>query len=161
MPIATIYPSPSPVAPTSTAGGDLNWRRIVPGTIRSVLQGERPFVRSDGTTKRNYIYVQDAVRGYLTLAQKLHQPNVCGQAFNFGTQAATTALDMIQTIISLSPYPHLQPIIRNEAQNEIQEQDLSSQKAKEILCWQPHYPLQAGLRQTLSWYERYLATHPV
>ena len=140
-------------------GGDLNWRRIVPGTIRSVLRGKRPIVRSDGTAKRNYIYVQDAVRGYLTLAQNLHRPDVCGQAFNFGTQTATTALDMIQTIISLSSDPHLKPIIRNEAENEIQEQNLSSRKANQILGWQPRHSLQDGLRQTLSWYERYLATH--
>ncbi len=138
-------------------GGDLNWRRIVPGTIRSVLQGERPVVRSDGTAKRNYIFVQDAVRGYLTLGQNLHRSDVCGQAFNFGVEAATTALDMIYTIISLSPWPHLQPIILNEAQNEIQEQDLCSRKAQEILNWQPRYSLENGLRQTISWYEHYLA----
>lgn len=140
-------------------GGDLNWRRIVPGTIRSTLQGERPIVRSDGTAKRNYIYVQDAVRGYLTLAQNLHRPDVCGEAFNFGVEAATTVLDMIHTIIRLSPQSHLQPIILNEAQNEVQEQHLCSRKARQILDWQTRYSLEDGLRETISWYERYLATH--
>ena len=140
-------------------GGDLNWRRIVPGTTRSVLQGERPIVRSDGTAKRNYIYVQDAVRGILSLGQNLPRPDVRGQAFNFGAASATTALDMIQTIITLSPHPHLQPTILNEAENEIQEQHLNSCKAKKLLDWQPRYSLADGLRQTLSWYERYLATH--
>jgi CDP-glucose 4,6-dehydratase len=138
-------------------GGDLNWRRIVPGTIRSVLRGERPVVRSDGTAKRNYIFVQDAVRGYLTLGQNLHRPDVCGEAFNFGVEAATTALDMIQTIISLSPRPYLQPIVLNEAQNEIQEQHLCSRKARKTLDWQPRYSLENGLHETISWYKRYLA----
>jgi CDP-glucose 4,6-dehydratase len=137
-------------------GGDLNWKRIVPGTIRSVLQGERPIVRSDGQAKRNYIYVRDAVRGCLTLAQKMTRPQVCGEAFNFGSESATTALDMIQTIVNLSHKPQLAPVILNEAQNEIQEQNLSSEKAKHILNWQPKYTLREGLQETMTWYQDYL-----
>lgn len=137
-------------------GGDLNWNRIVPGTIRSVLRGERPIVRSDGSHKRNYIYIQDTVRGYLMIAEKMAEPAVRGEAFNFGVDHPTTALDMIQTIIKLSDYPHLEPIILNEAQNEIQEQHLCSEKARRILGWEPQYSLEKGLTETMAWYRGYL-----
>ena len=137
-------------------GGDLNWRRIVPGTIRSVLEGERPVVRSDGLAKRNYIYVRDAVDGYLTLAEQIHHPDIRGEAFNFGSQTATTALDMIEAIVDLSTNSHLTPIILNEAKNEIQEQNLSSEKANQLLNWQAQHSLKQGLQETIAWYETYL-----
>ncbi|MFM7594264.1 MAG: NAD-dependent epimerase/dehydratase family protein [Isosphaeraceae bacterium] len=52
-------------------GGDLNWNRIVPGTIRSILRGERPVIRSDGKFIRDYFYVEDGAHAYMTLAEQL------------------------------------------------------------------------------------------
>ncbi len=112
-----------PVAVTRCAnlygGGDLNWNRIVPSTVRSVLRGERPILRSDGTMKRDYLFIKDVVQGYLTLAENLHRPDVRGEAFNFGADNPITVLEMVQTIIRLSAQPTLQPIIRNEARNKL------------------------------------------
>jgi CDP-glucose 4,6-dehydratase len=149
-----------PVAVTRCAnlygGGDLNWNRIVPGTIRSVLRGERPIVRSDGTLKRDYIFIKDVVRGYLMVAQSLSRPDVQGEAFNFGVDNPTTALEMINTIIQLSDHPHLEAIILNEAENEIQEQYLSSEKSGRVLGWEPQHTLKSGLRETMAWYRDFL-----
>lgn len=149
-----------PVAVTRCAnlygGGDLNWNRIVPGTIRDVLQGQAPVIRSDGRSKRDYVYVQDVVRGYLLLAQQLDRPEVQGEAFNFGAETAVSALDMVQTIIRLSDHPQLEPIIRNNAPNEIQDQYLSSDKVGQMLGWEPQYSLEAGLRETMVWYRDFL-----
>ncbi|MCI0577608.1 MAG: GDP-mannose 4,6-dehydratase [Chloroflexi bacterium] len=133
-------------------GGDLNWNRIVPGTVRSVLRGERPVVRSDGTFKRDYLYVQDAVNGYLLLGERLADPAVCGQSFNFGLDRPATALEVVQTIIALSDYPDLEPVILNEAHNEIRDQYLASEKAHRFLGWQPDYTLEQGLEETMDWY---------
>ena len=138
-------------------GGDLNWSRIVPGTIRSLLRGERPIVRSDGTFKRDYMYVLDAVYAYMLTAESLDNPQVVGQAFNFGLDNPIEALDLIKTIIQLSDHPHLEPIIRNEATNEIRDQYLASDKAARILGWQPRYSTEQGLREAMDWYERFFA----
>ncbi|MEW5988364.1 MAG: GDP-mannose 4,6-dehydratase [Chloroflexota bacterium] len=150
-----------PVAVTRCAnlygGGDLNWNRIVPGTIRSVLRGERPLIRSDGTFKRDYLFVQDAVEGYLVTAERLVDPAVRGQAFNFGLARPFTALEVVQTIIGLSDYPDLEPIILNEVKNEIQEQYLASDKAARVLGWRPRYTLAEGLAQAMNWYQEFLA----
>lgn len=149
-----------PVAVTRCAnlygGGDLNWNRIVPGTIRSVLRGERPIVRSDGTLKRDYIFIKDVVRGYLMVAQNLSRPDVRGEAFNFGVDNPTTALEMVNTIIQLSDHPHLEAVILNEAENEIQEQYLSSEKSGRVLGWEPQHTLKSGLRETMAWYRDFL-----
>ena len=149
-----------PVAVTRCAnmygGGDLNWSRIFPGTIRSVLRGERPIVRSDGTMVRDYLYVRDAVNAYLLLAEQLDRAEVRGQAFNFGMDHPESVLDIVQTIISISDYPDLEPVVLGQAANEIQAQYLSSDKAQEILGWQPAYSLKEGLRETMAWYRDFL-----
>ncbi len=137
-------------------GGDLNWNRILPGTIRSVLRGERPVIRSDGTFKRDYLYVKDAVRGYLMAAQSLTGPAMAGETFNFGLGQPTTALEVVNTIISVSDHDELQPIILNEVENEIQDQYLCSDKAGRILGWEPQFSLEEGLAETMAWYRAFL-----
>lgn len=137
-------------------GGDLNWNRILPGTIRSVLQGERPIIRSDGTFKRDYLYVKDAVRGYMMLAGCFDQPQMYGQAFNFGLGRPVSALDVVQTIINVSDHPQLTPVILNEVKNEIQDQYICSDKAGELLGWESQYSLEDGLAETMAWYRQFL-----
>lgn len=149
-----------PVAITRCAnlygGGDLNWNRIVPGTIRSVLRNEPPIVRSDGTPVRDYLYVKDAVRAYLQLAESLDRPEVQGEAFNFGTNRPVTVLEMVRAIIEAAGSPGLEPVILGTASNEIQQQFLDSTKAREVLGWRPRYDLEQGLRETVAWYRDFL-----
>ena len=138
-------------------GGDLNWDRIVPGTMRSVLRGEPPVIRSDGSPVRDYLYVDDIVEGYLRLAERLDDASLHGQAFNFGMDDPKTALDMVERIIAISDYPGLKPVILSHASHEIQKQYLASEKARRVLGWQPRHALDEGLRRTLAWYRAYLA----
>lgn len=138
-------------------GGDLNWNRIVPGTMRSVIRGERPVIRSDGTFRRDYLFVDDAVNGYMAVAQQLHESKIQGQAFNFGMDQPTTALEIVETILSIAGYQDLEPIILNQAQNEIPDQYLSSEKAHRLLEWYPQHTLRAGLQKTFGWYRRFLS----
>jgi len=138
-------------------GGDRSWDRIVPGTIRSVLRGEPPLIRSDGTLLRDYLYIDDIIEGYLRLAEHLDDPALHGQAFNFGMDDPKSALEMVETIIALSDHPHLKPIILNQAPHEIQKQYLSSEKGRRLLGWQPRFTLEEGLRRTIAWYREYLA----
>lgn len=137
-------------------GGDLNWNRIVPGTMRSVLRGERPVIRSDGSPRRDYIFVLDTVDAYMTLAENMVDGAYTGEAFNFGLDNPLTASEMVQQIIAISPYPDLEPLILNEASNEILDQYLDSTKARTELGWQAKYSLQGGLQATMQWYADYL-----
>ncbi len=150
-----------PVAVTRFAnlygGGDLNWNRLVPGTIRSLIRGERPIVRSDGTLLRDYLYVQDASRGYMMLSEFLDKHEVRGEAFNFGMDAPKSVLDMIRAIITVFGRPDLEPVVLANAPNEIQAQYLDSSKARRLLAWSPCYSLEEGLRETVNWYRDFLS----
>jgi CDP-glucose 4,6-dehydratase len=137
-------------------GGDLSWNRLIPGTIRNVLSGQRPVIRSDGTFRRDYLYVADAVLGYLTLAEVLDKSDIRGEAFNFGSGNPVSALEVVQTIVSSSGRIELEPIILNEVKNEIQEEYLCPDKAKKVIGWQPEYTLENGIRETMTWYKSYL-----
>jgi CDP-glucose 4,6-dehydratase len=138
-------------------GGDLNWSRIVPETIRAFLNGVRPLIRSDGTFLRDYIYVKDVSRAYLRLAERLDDPQVRGEAFNFSPEQAVSVLDLVARIQRLMHCEHLTPDIRNTAQGEIHSQYLDASKAATVLGWEPTYSLDAGLAETIIWYVDYLA----
>ncbi len=138
-------------------GGDLNWSRIVPGTIRSFLQCEPPVIRSDGTYVRDYIYVKDVVRAYMVLAEKLDDSKVQGQAFNFSPEGAVTVLELVSLLQRLMHCEHLQPIVRNEAEDEIHSQYLNAKKAHQTLGWKPQYTLETGLTETIEWYRDFLS----
>lgn len=133
-------------------GGDLNFNRIVPGTIRSILNNERPIVRSDGTLIRDYFYIEDAVEAYLLLAEKMEELNIQGEAFNFSNEIQVTVLELVKKVIKLMG-SNLKPKILNEATNEIEHQYLSAKKAREILAWKPKYTLEEGLKKTIEWYK--------
>ncbi len=136
-------------------GGDLNWNRIVPGTIRSVLRGEAPEIRSDGSYVRDYFYVKDGALAYLHLAEVMAQrPEVCGQAFNFSTELQVTVLEIVRLILRLMGSP-LQPHVLGQAANEIKHQYLSAARARAVLGWSPRYGLEEALRETIAWYGDY------
>jgi len=138
-------------------GGDLNWNRVVPGTIRSVLRGERPIIRSDGQYVRDYFYVEDATAAYMLLAERMaERAELRGEAFNFSNEAPVTVLELVQRILRLMGSP-LEPSVRNEASNEIREQYLGAAKGRQALGWQPLYSLDEGLQRTIAWYEEFLA----
>lgn len=133
-------------------GGDLNFNRIVPGTIRSVLRGERPIIRSDGSYVRDYFYVKDGAAAYLHLAQCMaERPEVLGEAFNFSTEVQVTVLDLVDLVLRQMGST-LRPDVRNEASHEIKHQYLSAAKARSLLGWRPRYEMEAALAETIQWY---------
>jgi len=141
-------------------GGDLNWSRIVPGTIRAFLKSEAPEIRSDGTYVRDYINIADVVDAYLAIGEALDRPDVAGEAFNFASGAQVSVLEMVKAIAKLIGGRLPEPRILNVAKNEIREQRLSTEKAKRVLGWKSRVSLDDGLRSTIEWYRSYLGAKP-
>ena len=136
-------------------GGDLNWNRIVPGTIRSVVRDERPVIRSDGNYVRDYFYVEDGAAAYMLVAERLaSSPELAGEAFNFSNEIQITTLQLVERILSVMG-SNLKPDIRDEVTGEIYRQHLSAAKAREILGWAPLFDLSRGLASTVNWYQEF------
>jgi CDP-glucose 4,6-dehydratase len=138
--------------------GDLNLSRIVPGTISSVLRGERPIIRSDGSPMRDYVYVRDIAAAYMTLAEHMDGKDIHGQAFNFGTDEPLSVLELTRTILRVAGREDLEPIVLNESHGEILHQYLSSERAKNVLKWRLEIPMAQRLAETVQWYRDYFSS---
>ena len=132
--------------------GDVNFNRIVPETMRALLRDEPPPIRSDGTFIRDYLHVADAASAYLTVAERLNEPGVTGEAFNFSAERPVSVLELVQLMIRISGKTHLQPLILRTATGEIREQYLSCAKARAVLGWSPQVTLEDGLARAYHWY---------
>ena len=136
--------------------GDLNWSRIVPGTIRATLENKPVVLRSDGTNIRDYVYVDDVVTAYMKLAEHTPEDKVRGEAFNFSPESRVNVLEIVKATLEVMGRSDLQPVIMAQSKSEIQDQYLDSSKARSLLDWQPGFSLQAGLQRTVPWYENLL-----
>ena len=137
-------------------GGDLNFNRLIPGTVRSVLRGESPVIRSDGHYIRDYFYVRDAVESYLTLAERLPEEGLVGEAFNFGNETPLSVLEVVDRVLEFMNAETLEPTILGQASHEIRAQYLDCAKARERLDWSPSWSFEDALAETVPWYERWL-----
>ncbi len=138
-------------------GGDLNFNRLIPGTIRSALNGERPIIRSDGKFVRDYFYVNDAVSAYLQLAERLPSEEFSGEAFNFGTETPMSVVEVVEMVLRLCDRTDLEPVILNEAANEIEKQYLDCGKARKMLGWKAEHTMEEALAETINWYRGWLS----
>ena len=137
-------------------GGDLNWTRIVPGSIRLVLEGKAPVLRSDGSFTRDYLFVEDVVDAYMKLAEQVDRDGIRGESFNFSPERQMTVLEIVQELLIALGRPELKPVIQDIAKAEIRDQYLDASKAKRILGWSTSTPLQEGLQRTVAWYQGFL-----
>jgi CDP-glucose 4,6-dehydratase len=138
-------------------GGDLNWNRIVPGTIRSIVRGERPVIRSDGQYVRDYFYIEDGAAAYMLLAERLaSDPALRGQAFNFSNESQISVVELVQLILRKMD-SGLAPEILNQPLNEIRHQFLSAERAHRVLQWHPQFTLEDGLERTIQWYRNFFS----
>lgn len=133
-------------------GGDLNFNRIIPQSIQSILNKEAPVIRSDGSFIRDYFYIEDAVDAYINLAEKVVDLKLGGQAFNFSNEIQLTVLELVNKILKIMG-SDLKPIILNQGSNEITHQYLSAKKARILLGWSPKYTIDEGLSKTIEWYK--------
>jgi CDP-glucose 4,6-dehydratase len=137
--------------------GDLNWSRIVPGTIRSLLRGEQPVLRSDGSFVRDYLHVDDVVDAYLVLGAALRERSVAvGEGWNFSDESPRTVMEIYEAVCVAAGAPGTTPHILDHAPGEIHDQWLSAEKARTALGWKAGVDLAAGLDRTVEWYRAFL-----
>ncbi len=139
-------------------GGDLNWSRLLPNTIRRLLNNDRPRVRmpAQGSFMRDFLYVKDAVNAYIAMFEGLARPEVHGEAFNFAMGGTWTVLEVVEKIQRIMHCEDIEPLIENQSHGEIWHQQVSAEKAKKVLGWTPRYSFDEGLAETVEWYLEFL-----
>ncbi|MBX9669575.1 MAG: GDP-mannose 4,6-dehydratase [Candidatus Obscuribacterales bacterium] len=139
-------------------GGDINWSRIVPGTIRSLLEGAPPIIRSDGTLVRDYIYVEDAADAAILVGEALMRDDtINGEAFNISNDSPMSVIQVVDAIRDVMGISDLTAVIENTARGEIKEQFLSSQHLRDKLNWEPKIGFRKGLEHAVDWYRSWHA----
>jgi CDP-glucose 4,6-dehydratase len=156
---AITYDLPTAIARCGNiyGGGDLNWSRIIPGTFRSILRGEQPVLRSDGTFLRDYLHVDDVVEAYLLLAESLVDSSIHGSGFNFSDESPLSVMEIYRACCEVAGVPDLEPRILGQARNEIKDQFLDSTRARTSLGWSARTKLHDGLLKTFDWYREILS----
>lgn len=132
--------------------GDLHFSRIIPDAIGSMIKNRQLLIRSDGQFTRDYIYIEDVVRGYILLAERMEELNLYGEAFNFSNERPISVLELVQIIYKICDREPNYKIL-NKTKYEIRNQYLSANKAREVLSWRPKYNLEQGLERTIEWYK--------
>jgi CDP-glucose 4,6-dehydratase len=133
-------------------GGDLNWSRVVPGTVRSLLRGERPVVRSDGSPVRDWFYVEDGAAATLHLAARLLEDrSLHGQAWNLSAEAPLSVSALVAQITAQMGL-EVEPVIQGQGRGEIQSQRLDAAKARRRLGWAPRFSMAEGIDRSVAWY---------
>jgi CDP-glucose 4,6-dehydratase len=138
-------------------GGDLHFNRIIPGTIKSIIENKNPIIRSNGLFVRDYIYVKDVCDAYITLAECMEDQSIMGQCFNFSTDEPFDVIQIVTLILDVMNCKTLKPIIKNHVCNEIPEQHLCSEKAKKVLRWKAKHGVRVGLQETALWYKTFFS----
>lgn len=138
--------------------GDNNFNRLVPGTIQRLVLGEPPVIRrpASGVFKRDFLYIKDIVNAYMYMLYHIGDPDVVGNAFNFGTGIATDIETVVNKIKAIMKCENIPSIVQESDVSEILAQQLDAGKALERLGWKAEYSLDAGLTETIEWYKKVL-----
>ncbi|MCR4340694.1 MAG: NAD-dependent epimerase/dehydratase family protein, partial [Gemmatimonadaceae bacterium] len=139
-------------------GRDLNWSRLIPGAVRSLLRGEAPLLRSDGTLTRDYVYIDDMVNAYLLLASRAHDPEIRGEMFHFATGESTSTLQIVHYLAEIVGRADLTPIPGGKSAGERVNQERSTDRERDILDWTSRVQIRDGLASTVAWYRNYFQT---
>ena len=134
--------------------GDVNWDRIIPGTIKSLINNKKPILRSNGRFLRDYLFIDDVVNGYIMLGKAMQNKKVKGIAINFGSGKPITVLNLVKQMLKINNNNSKFYIIKNKVKNEIKDQYSGYQLAKETIHWKPKISLEEGLVKTFSWYKK-------
>lgn len=153
---AATYDMPIAAARTANIFGpaDPHLDHIIPGTMLSLLKGERPVIRSDGSPSKGYLHVKDIVESYVLLGERAAEPDVRGRAFNFHPDEPISVLDLVNLILKVADRPDLAPLVTAESKNR-EHVWLANERAKRVLGWQQQVPLEDGLRETYLWFREH------
>ena len=135
--------------------GDFNLKRLIPEVILSTLKKKNFVIRSNGKSTRDYVYVEDVVRAYILLMNKLLSSPVKLRTYNVSSNFNYSVKDVVSIVLKFMNAKNLNPIIMNNSKQEINFQRLNYSKIIKELKWKPKIKIQEGIIDTINWYKKY------
>lgn len=135
--------------------GDLNFSRLVPGSLRAALAGEPPLIRSDGTPTRDIVALPDVVDALLALAGALHDRAFAGRAYNIASGRSLSVLAITRLVLAAAGRADIEPTVLGESPGEVHHKDIDITAAARDLAWAPSRSLPERLAETAAWYREH------
>lgn len=129
--------------------GDDNMSRIVPSAVNCLVNNKTLVLNDEGTFVRDFLYIDDAVDGYVKVGELLQEKNLAGEVFNFSCDKPITGIELAQMINKIT-CGRLKIEKSKILRCEIKKQYLSSEKARKVLNWKPKTTIEEGLRRTIN-----------
>lgn len=120
---------------------------VIPIFLRKALNGEPITIQGDGSQYRNYVYVEDMARAHVLALSPVAE----NQTYNLEGKQRISIRDIAETINRLLgggvqiEYVPARP-------GDYGGKEVSAQKAKDELGWEPEVDFEEGMRRTLEWY---------
>jgi nucleoside-diphosphate-sugar epimerase len=120
---------------------------------RLIRSGQEIQMFGDGSTARDYTFVEDTVNGISKVVEYLfHHENVY-ETVNLGNNKPVILHDMIQSIYNATgETPNIKQLPMQPGDVDITYADIS--KAKELLGYQPTYNFDDGIAKFVAWYDK-------
>lgn len=134
-------------------GGDLSANRLLPDLVRSFISGDTPKIRNPKSI-RPWQHALDPILGYLLAINHSIETHT-GNDFNFGPTDDGLTVEEVAKIACDTWGLGLHPLIteNKNSPHEAQFLDLSSEKAKNILGWQPNWSQRDSVKLTINWWK--------
>lgn len=134
--------------------GDFNKNRIIPETIISTIKNQKLKIRSSGKLIRDYLYIDDAVKAYYLIMNKLKKSKNKTLIYNVGSKDNMSVIKLVNFILTLMNKKNLKPVILNQSKKEIKVQKLNDNKIRKELNWKQSNSMREGLIKTINWYKK-------
>ncbi len=137
-------------------GGDFNWDRLIPGVCKWLFNNEQPILRTDGSFKRDWVYVEDVVDAYIQVGSSLfNQDKKISLAYNFAADSYKTVIEVYNEVCKSITGKIIEPIYKIDSDTEIPDQYLDCQKIRDELGVRSKVNLDKGISLTVNWYKDY------
>jgi len=123
---------------------------VIPIFINELMNGRAPGIFGDGSTTRDFTFVENVIQANLLAASTNHKEAV-GQVFNIaygGTTSLNTLFDKIAAELQTS----IRPEYKSERKGDIKDSFADISKAKQLLGFAPTIDIDKGLALTTAWY---------
>lgn len=122
--------------------------KLIPYVIRSLLEAEAPRI-GNGERLCDFVYVQDVVRGIVKAALAA---DAAGQVIQLGSGQALAVREIVGIVAELMESA-VAPVFDEAAGRAGEVASVADgEKARELLQWQPVWPLRQALEETVRWY---------